>query len=66
MKFDITNLILHKRNFLSKKECDYLIDYYEKNKARKGLEHCPEATTGIDTMSSFDVIDVQYGDKQIW
>jgi hypothetical protein len=64
MKFDITNLILHKRNFLSKKECDYLIDYYEKHKARSALEHCPEATTGIDTMSTFDVIDVEYGDKE--
>ena len=62
MKFDITNLILHKKNFLSKKECDWLIDYYEKNKANSTFEHCPEATTRIDTKSTFDVIDVIYGD----
>lgn len=64
MSFDITNLILHKRNFLSEEECGFLIDYYEKHKARSGTEHCPEATTGIDTYSSFSVIDVKYGDKE--
>jgi len=64
MKFNITNLILHKRNFLSKKECDNLIDYYESNKSRSTFEECPEATTGKQTRSTFDVIDITYGDKE--
>jgi len=62
--FDITKLILHKPNFLSKEECDLLINYYENNKKQKVREHCPHAVTGIETESTFDVIDIPYGTEE--
>ena len=62
--FDITKLILHKPNFLSKKQCDSLIKFYEKNKIKKTKEYCPHAETGINTLSTFDVIDITYGTKE--
>jgi len=62
--FDITKLILHKKKFLSKKECDLLINFYENNKKEKTREHCAHAETGIDTESTFDVIDIPYGTKE--
>ena len=64
MNFDISNLILHKHNFLSEKECDTLIEYYEKNKKRSSREHCHHAVTGVDTESTFDVIDILYGTEE--
>ena len=64
MDFDISNLILHKHNFLSEKECDTLIKYYEKNKKRSMREHCYHAVTGLDTDSTFDMIDILYGTKE--
>ena len=51
--FDITKLILHKTNFLSKKECDMLIDFSESNKEQKVREQCPHAETGIDQVSGY-------------
>jgi|TARA_R100000005_G_C4910507_1_gene148420 hypothetical protein len=62
--FDITKLILHKHNFLSKEQCDLLINYYENNKKQKEREHCAHAATGIDTESTFDVIDIPYGTEE--
>jgi hypothetical protein len=62
--FDITNLILHKPKFLSNEQCDFLIKYFENNKHRKEREHCPHAVTGIDTDSTFDVIDILYGSEE--
>jgi len=62
--FDITKLILHKPNFLSKEQCDLLINYYENNKKQKIREHCPHAVTGVDTESTFDVIDIPYGTEE--
>ena len=62
--FDITKLILHKPNFLSKEQCDLLINYYENNKKQKVREHCPHAVTGIETESTFDVIDIPYGTEE--
>ena len=35
MTFQIDKLILHKKKFLSKKECDSIIQYYEDNKEKK-------------------------------
>ena len=62
--FDITNLILHKPRFLSEEQCDSLIKYYEDNEERKTREHCPHAESGIDTYSTFDVIDILYGSEE--
>ena len=61
---DISKLILHKKKFLSSKECDNLIQYYELNKDKSVQEHCPEASTNIDTWSTFNVIDVPCGSKE--
>ena len=60
---DLTKLILHKRNFLSKKECDILINYYENNKEKSEREHCPEAVTNKDTWSTFDRVEVPCGSE---
>jgi len=62
--FDITKLILHKPNFLSNEECDLLINFYESNKKQRVREQCPHAETGIETQSTFDVIDIPYGTKE--
>jgi hypothetical protein len=62
--FDITSLILHKPRFLSSEQCDLLIKYYENNKDRKEKEHCPHAVTGVDTYSTFNVIDILYGTQE--
>jgi len=64
MSFDISQLILHKENFLSKDECNKLIEYFENNKNNSIKEHCPEAKTGIDTWSTFDVISIPYGAEE--
>jgi predicted 2-oxoglutarate/Fe(II)-dependent dioxygenase YbiX len=61
MNFQIEKLILHKKKFLSKKECDSIIQYYEDNKEKKNKEHCIHAVTGVDTTSTMDVVDIEYG-----
>jgi len=62
--FDITNLILHKPRFLSNEKCNFLIEHFENNKQRVEKEHCPHAETGIETYSSYDVIDILYGTEE--
>ena len=61
MTFKIDELILHKKKFLSKKECDSLIQYYEDNKGKKLNEFCDHAVTGVLTTSPNDVINLEYG-----
>ena len=61
---DISKLILHKKKFISITECNNLIKYFEINKDKSTREHCPEASTNIDTWSTFDVIDVPCGSKE--
>ena len=61
MNFPIEKLILHKKNFLSKKECNSIIQYYEDNKEKKDTEHCDHAVTGVDTTSTMDVVNIEYG-----
>ena len=60
MNFNIENLILHKKKFLSEKECNLLINYFEKNKNKTVLENCPEATTNINTTSTMDVFTIPH------
>lgn len=62
--FDISKLILHKKKFLSQNECKTLINYYELNKDKSIQEHCLEASTNIDTYSTFNVIDIPCGCKE--
>ena len=61
MPFKIDELIIHKKKFLSKKECDSLIQYYEDNKGKKLNEFCDHAVTGVLTTSPNDVINLEYG-----
>jgi len=61
---NIANLILHKKNFLTSKQCNLLIKYYENNKYRKVKEHCLHAVTGLNVQSTFDVIDIEYATKE--
>lgn len=62
--FNISKLILHKKKFLSQNECETLINYYELNKDKSIKEHCLEASSNIDTWSTFSVIDVPCGCKE--
>ena len=64
MTFKIDELILHKKKFLSKKECDSLIQYYEDNKQNKINEFCDHAVTGVTTTSPNDVIKIPYDTPQ--
>jgi len=57
----LTDLIYHRKNFLTKEQCDFLIREYEKESNRHVLEHCAEATTGAETYSTFKRIDLQIG-----
>jgi predicted 2-oxoglutarate/Fe(II)-dependent dioxygenase YbiX len=56
--FNITDLIYKVPNFLSDKECELLIDEYNRREHESCLEHCEDANTGIDTYSSFNVIQL--------
>jgi len=64
MNFNISNLILHKSSLLNNKECEILKNYFEKNKDKSTVEHCPEATTGIDTWSTFKVVHLICGTQE--
>lgn len=59
--FNITDLIYKVPNFLTDEECDSLISEYNKREDESGLEHCQDANTGIDTYSSFNVIQLNKG-----
>lgn len=56
--FNITDLIYRVPNFLTDIECQSLIEEYERRSNEYMLEHCPEANTGIDTYSSFKVLNL--------
>jgi len=51
--FDIVELIYRVPDFLSDKECQMLIDEYEKRNQEYDFERCPDANTGEDIYSSF-------------
>jgi|TARA_R100000030_G_scaffold76469_1_gene59429 hypothetical protein len=58
MDVKLTDLIYHKKNFLSPEQCDSLIQEYESRSSEHILEHCPEATTGADIYSSYKRIEL--------
>jgi hypothetical protein len=58
---NLVELIQHQKNFLTEKECDFLISEYENNPARAGKESCPHAFTGVNTTSSFSLYKLNYG-----
>ena len=51
----LTDLIYHKKNFLSKEQCDYIINDWETGSIPAGQEHCPQAFSNVDTYSTFTV-----------
>ena len=61
MDIKLTDLILHVPNFLTQDQCDLLIEEFEKRKSEADLEHCNEATTNIDTYSSYHRVILQSG-----
>lgn len=58
---NLIELIYHKKGFLSKEICDFLIDAYESNPKEAGVEHCPHAFTGVDTKSTFTLYSLKEG-----
>jgi hypothetical protein len=60
MSVNLSQLILHKKRFLTYEECDFLIQEYEHRSQEHVFEHCPEANTGINTLSTFKRIDLKY------
>ena len=56
----LTDLIYLKRNFLSRDQCDMIINEFETSPDPPEQEHCPQAFSGVDTYSTFSVKDSQY------
>ena len=50
---NLIDLIYYKKNFLSKEECQIIIDEYENSPNEPTLECCPHAVTGVNTWSTF-------------
>lgn len=61
MTISLDQLIFKKEKILSKDECEILIQEYEARNKENVLEHCAEATTKVDTYSSFKRIDLKRG-----
>jgi len=61
--FKIQDLILRIPNMITPQQCKLLIDYHIKNEKGCALETCPEATTGIDTTSSFKCLTLPPGSE---
>lgn len=55
---NLIDLIYYVPQFLTHKQCDFLIEEHKKRENECQLEHCPEATTGIDTYSSFKMVSL--------
>ena len=56
MNINLTDLIYHIPAFLTPKQCKQLIDEREKRDGESMTEHCYEASTGIDTQSTFEQV----------
>jgi hypothetical protein len=54
----LTDLILHIPGFLSDTQCKVIIEEHRARELESQLEHCPEATSGVDTYSSFKAIQL--------
>lgn len=57
----LTDLILHVPGFLTDAQCKVLIEEHRRRGVESQLEHCPEATSGVDTYSSFQAIKLIKG-----
>ena len=56
----LTDLIYLKRNFLSRDQCDMIINEFETSPDPPEQEHCPQAFTGVDIWSPFTLKSPQY------
>ena len=56
----LTDLIYLKRNFLSRDQCDMIINEFETSPDPPEQEHCPQAFTGVDMWSPFTLKSPQY------
>lgn len=63
MELKLTDLIFHQKQFLSKDECDFLINESNTRYKEYAMEACPEATTGIQTKSTFQMVDLKIGSE---
>ena len=61
--FNIQDLILKVPKMISDQECKLLINYHKKYEKECVLEHCPEATSGIDTDSTFKCLTLPANSK---
>jgi|TARA_B100001113_G_scaffold40512_1_gene28724 hypothetical protein len=57
----LTDLIYIKRNFLSREQCNVIIDEFESSPLEAGQEQCRHAVTDILTRSTFITQDSQIG-----
>ena len=57
----LSDLIFRKKNVLSREECDLLIEEHRRLAQDIQLEHCAEATTGLDTRSTFQRVGLNTG-----
>ena len=58
---DLTQLIFRKKNAITKDECQFLIEEYDKLKNSFQLEQCPDANSGILTQSTFKRTCLEFG-----
>lgn len=61
MPVNFIDLIYHVPHFLSASECKQLIEERERRNAEAVTEHCPEASTGKDTYSTFEQVVLKPG-----
>ena len=58
---NLKDLLYIKRGFLSKNECDEIIEEYQDIPDEANEEHCPESLEGVDTWSTYKVKQARLG-----
>ena len=59
----LTDLIYLKKNYLTKDQCDIIINEFEGTSIPEGTESCFHAFTGVETTSTFTVKTSEVGSK---
>ena len=59
----LTDLIYLKKNYLTKDQCDIIINEFEGTSSPEGTESCFHAFTGVETTSTFTVKTSEVGSK---
>ena len=59
MNTKLTDLIYYQKAFLSKEECEFLIAESNRRHKEYAMEACPEASTGVQTQSTFQLVDLK-------